>query len=222
MTARPLLTAVTVMAAALGRAAQPGGAQEVLPALTRAEEAYDRISSLRAEFVQTIVNPMLGGPEESRGVLYLEPPGRFAMRFVEPEGDRIVVDGRWLWTYAPSSIPDQVIRQPVPTGGTSTPNLVSQFVERPLERYDASSAGVDTIHGQVVDLVRLDPKADNTGFTEAVIAVGRRDGLLWRIALREESGQRRTLIFERIRTNLPIPDGELSFVPPRGTRVVTP
>ena len=113
-------------------------------------------------------------------------------------------------------------KQPVPTGGTSTPNLVAQFVERPLERYQASNAGVDTIHGQVVDLVHLDPKADDTGFTEAVIAVGRRDGLLWRIALREETGQRRTLSFERIRTNVPIPDAEFSFVPARGTRVVIP
>jgi outer membrane lipoprotein carrier protein len=221
MSVRPALAALTVFAA-LGSDGQPVGAQEVLPALTRAEEAYERISSLRAEFVQTIVNPMLGGPEESRGVLYLEPPGRFAMRFEDPSGDRIVVDGTWLWTYAPSSVPNQVIKQPVPAGGTSTPNLLAQFVERPLERYDASGVGVDTIHGQVVDLVRLDPKADDTGFTEAVIAVGRRDGLLWRIALREETGQRRTLIFERIRTDLPIPDGEFSFVPPRGTRVVTP
>lgn len=221
MTIRPYAVALTVLPA-FALAVCPVEAQEALQALTRAEQTYERISSLRAEFLQTIVNPMLGGPEESRGVLYLQPPRRFAMRFDEPSGDRIVVDGTWLWTYAPTSVPDQVIKQPVPTGGTSTPNLVAQFVERPLERYEAKGAGVDTIHGQVVDLVHLDPKSDDTGFTEAVIAVGRRDGLLWRIALREETGQRRTLIFQRIRTNLPIPDGEFSFVPPTGTRVVTP
>lgn len=221
MSPRSFAVALTVPLA-LALTLPPVGAQEALKALTRAEQTYERISSLRAEFVQTIVNPMLGGPEESRGVLYLQPPRRFAMRFDEPSGDRIVVDGTWLWTYAPSSVPQQVIKQPVPTGGTSTPNLVAQFVERPLERYEARSAGVDTIHGQVVDLVHLDPKFDDTGFTEAVIAVGRIDGLLWRIALREETGQRRTLVFERIRTDLPIPDGEFSFVPPSGTRVVTP
>jgi chaperone LolA len=202
--------------------AQSVAAQNAVGALNRAEEAYHRLASLQAEFVQTIVNPMLGGPETSRGVLYLEPPGKFAMRFQEPEGDRIVVDGAWLWTYAPSSVPDQVIRQPIPTGGTATPNLMAQFVERPLERYEATYAGTDTLQGHVVDLVRLDPKRDDAGFTHAVIAVGRHDGLLWRIALREETGQRRTLVFERIRTNLTISRREFSFVPPRGTRVITP
>ena len=222
MKPRSLALALSGCLAPLAFGTERAEAQDVSRTLTRAEATYAQMTSLRAEFVQTIVNPMLGAPEESRGVLYLEPPRRFAMRFDEPSGDRIVVDGEWLWTYAPSSVPNQVIRQPVPTGGTSTPSLVAQFVERPLERYDARSAGVDTIHGQPVDLVHLDPKFDDTGFTEAVIAIGRRDGLLWRIAMREESGQRRTLNFERIRTNLPIPEGEFSFVPPRGTRVVTP
>ncbi|MCH8841319.1 MAG: hypothetical protein IH831_11745, partial [Planctomycetes bacterium] len=63
------------------------------------------------------------------GVLFLVPPDRFAMRFEEPEGDRIVADGEWLWAYTPSTVPDQVIRQPIPRFGVATPNLFGQFVD---------------------------------------------------------------------------------------------
>lgn len=210
------------LAAALVLGGRGVMAQDVPTTLDRAERAYQALSSLEAEFVQTLANPMLGGPEQSTGVLYLEPPRKFAMRFNDPAGDRIVVDGTWLWTYAPSSVADQVMKQPVPSGGASTPNLMAQFVERPLERYRATYEGMDTLRGQPVDLVRLDPKNPGTGFTEATIAVGRDDGLLWRIALREESGQRRTLVFRRIRTNVGIPAREFSIVIPKGARVVTP
>ena len=88
--------------------------QEPPAALVRAEGRELVVGPLRADFEQTITNPMLGGPEVSHGVLYLAPPGRFAMRFGEPAGDRIVADGKWLWAYTPSTVPDQVIRQAIP------------------------------------------------------------------------------------------------------------
>ena len=196
-------------------------AQSADSALARAQRAYDSMTTLKAAFYQTITNPMLGGPEESRGVLFLQPPGKFAMRFSEPDGDRIVADGRWLWIYTPSSVPDQVIRQPVPTSGANTPNLFAQFVDRPLERYRATYVGRDTVATEPVDLVRLVPKGEDVPFREAVIAVSTRDGWMRRLSLVEASGQRRVLTFQRLDVNQLIPSGELRFAVPRGTKVIT-
>lgn len=211
---------LTPLAAAIVAAA-PLAAQSADPALARAQQAYDEMRTLRAEFEQTIINPMLGGPERSRGVLFLEPPGRFAMRFIEPRGDRIVADGRWLWIYAPSSVPDQVIRQDIPTTGATTPNLFAQFVDRPLERYRATYLGADTIGTEGVDLVKLVPREKGQPFREAVIAVGQ-DGWLRRLSLVEASGQRRELVFTALAANHPIPRAEFIFEAPKGARVVTP
>jgi outer membrane lipoprotein carrier protein len=196
--------------------------QDVDSALTRAQRAYDAATTLRAEFSQTLVNPMLGDPERSRGVLYLKRPDHFAMRFAQPEGDRIVADGAWLWVYTPSSVPGQVIRQPVPAAGANTPNLFAQFVDRPLERYRASYQGADTVAGEPVDVIRLVPRTDSLPFREAVLAISRRTGWLRRLALVEESGQRRVLRFERLTPNRAIAPAELRFVPPRGVKVVAP
>lgn len=196
--------------------------QDAASVLHRAERAYDAASTFRATFVQTIVNPMLGTPEVSRGVVFLEPPDLFAMRFTDPPGDRVVADGTWLWIYAPSSVPDQVLRQPIPSAGTATPNLVTQFVDRPLERYRATLMDPDRVGSVVVDVVRLEPKVDGLPFRRAEIAIARNDGLLRRIALMERSGQRRMIEFPEIETNRKIDPAEFRFEVPRGARVVVP
>lgn len=213
---------IPLLLGALLLGATPTWAQSTDSALARAQRAYDSMTTLKAAFYQTLTNPMLGGPEESRGVLFLQPPGRFAMRFTAPSGDRVVADGRWLWVYTPSSIPDQVIRQPIPTSGANTPNLFAQFVDRPLERYRASYVGSDTVGAEPVDLVRLVPRRDDVPFKEAVIGISRRDGWMRRLSVIEESGQRRVLTFQRLDVNQLIPPGELRFTVPRGTKVVTP
>ena len=197
-------------------------AQDAVTALGRAEQAYERLETLRAEFTQTIVNPMLGGPEITHGTLFLAPPSRFAMKFSDPEGDRIVADGTWLWAYAPSTVPGQVIRQPIPKAGAASPNLLAQFVVRPLEHYRATYLTSDNVNGTAVDVVQLIPRRDDAPFRQAEIAIARESGLVMRLGVRELSGQRRTLVFTGIVTDVPIPDSELTFSAPDGVRIVTP
>lgn len=190
--------------------------------LARAQAAYDRTTTLQARFRQVIDNPMLGNPEASHGTLYLSPPDRFSMRFSDPEGDRIVADGEWLWLYTPSTTPNQVIRQPIPSAGAATPNLFAQFVDQPLERYHASYVGSETVDGVRTNRVRLVPRVEGLPFREATISVAEGSGTLKKLDLVEESGQRRTLVFHEMETNLPIPARELIFRPPAGVRIVEP
>jgi len=196
-------------------------AQSAPEALARAERAYQGVTTLRAEFVQTIDNPMLGKPEVATGTVFIGRPDRFAMRFTSPAGDRLVADGEWLWAYTPSTVPGQVIRQPIPREGALTPNLFAQFVERPLERYHATDAGADSVEGMAVSNVRLVPRSADVPFREAVIAIDSA-GMLRRIDLVEESGQRRKLVFRELKTGVTIPAAEFQFKVPRGVRVATP
>lgn len=212
---------IGVALALLPVARHPGDAQTADSVLARAQRAYDSMTTLRADFTQTLINPMLGGPESSRGVLYLAPPGRFAMRFTRPAGDRVVADGRWLWIYTPSSVPDQVIRQPIPKAGANTPNLFAQFVDHPLNRYRATYVGADTVGGEAVDVVRLVPRAPDMPFTRADLAIARRDGWPRRLSLVEASGQHRVLVFAPPTVNRGIPPAEVRFIVPKGTKVVS-
>jgi len=191
------------------------------PILDRASATYQTITSLSAEFVQIITNPMIGTPDTTRGRLYQMRPSRFAMRFTAPKGDRIVADGRFLWLYTPSTTPGQVIRSRIPEYGTTGPNLIGQFVEQPRERYTAQYMRPDSLpDASPVDVIRLVPKGHEQPYSEAKIWVGREDGLVHRVEIVESSGQERTVILRNIKVNRGVPGRELTFSPPAGIRVV--
>jgi len=191
------------------------------PILDRASATYQTITSLSADFVQIITNPMIGTPDTTRGRLYQMRPSRFAMRFTAPKGDRIVADGRFLWLYTPSTTPGQVIRSRIPEYGTTGPNLIGQFVEQPRERYTAQYVRADSLpDASPVDVIRLVPKGHEQPYSEAKIWVGREDGLVHRVDIFESSGQERTVMLRNIKVNRGVPGRELTFSPPSGVRVV--
>ena len=191
------------------------------PILDRASATYQTITSLSADFVQIITNPMIGTPDTTRGRLYQMRPSRFAMRFTAPKGDRIVADGRFLWLYTPSTTPGQVIRSRIPEYGTTGPNLIGQFVEQPRERYTAQHVRADSLpDAGPVDVIRLVPKGHEQPYSEATIWVGREDGLVQRVDILEGSAQERTVILRNMRVNRGVPGRELTFSPPAGVRVV--
>ena len=192
------------------------------PTLDRASATYQTITSLSADFVQIITNPLIGTPDTTRGRLYQMRPSRFAMRFTAPKGDRIVADGRFLWLYTPSTTPGQVIRSRIPEYGTTGPNLIGQFVEQPRERYTAEYVRADSLPdgAGLADIIRLVPKGHDQPYSEATIWVGREDALVHRVDIVESSGQERTVILRNIRVNRGVPGRELTFSPPAGVRVV--
>jgi outer membrane lipoprotein carrier protein len=194
--------------------------QDPGPVLDRASAAYQTVTTLSAEFVQVVANPLLGAPDTTRGRLYQMRPNHFAMRFTHPRGDRIVADGRHLWLYTPSSTPGQVIRTAIPRVGTTGPNLIGQFVERPRARYRARYLRADSLAGRMTDVVAMVPRATDFPYSEAVVWIDRDDGLVRRIEIVETSGQRRTLVLEKVVVNRGVPGREFIFSPPAGLRVV--
>jgi len=194
--------------------------QDPGPILDHASATYQTIRTLSAEFTQVITNPLLGAPDTTRGKLYQMRPSRFAMRFTHPRGDRIVADGRHLWLYTPSTTPGQVIRTPIQTTGTTGPNFIGQFVEHPRERYQARYLRADSTAGELVDVVALVPRANDLPYSEAVVWIDRTDGLVRRIEIEETSGQRRTLVLDKLTVNRGVPGREFTFSPPAGLRVV--
>jgi outer membrane lipoprotein carrier protein len=198
----------------------PPSVQDPGPVLDRASAVYQTIRTLSAEFTQVVANPMIGAPDTTRGKLYQMQPSHFAMRFTDPRGDRIVADGRHLWLYTPSSTPGQVIRTAIPSSGTTGPNLIGQFVERPRERYRARYLRADSLRDGIADVVALIPRETDLPYSEAVVWVNRDDGLVRRIEMVETSGQRRSVELRKLAVNRGVPSREFVFAPPAGSRVV--
>jgi outer membrane lipoprotein-sorting protein len=158
---------------------------------------------------------------ESRGTLVQAGEAKFAMRFTDPPGEAIVIDGKHVWVYTPSTVPDQVIRMKVPSGGPAYGyNLLAWFLDRPAERYRPSYIRTERIGGRTTDVIKLVPAVPDLPFTQAVIWLDREDALPRRLEILEQSGATRTLQLSRLRTNAKLPGQTFVFKIPAGARVV--
>jgi outer membrane lipoprotein carrier protein len=197
----------------------PAIAQEAGPVLERAARTYRGLSALQADFRQVVANEMIG-TFESRGTLAQAGASRLSMRFSDPPGEAIVIDGSSIWIYAPSTTPGQVIRTPIAKAQGYGVNLLAWLLDRPAERYHATYLRGDRIGNTPVDVVRLTPKASDLPFTQATLWLAQSDALPRRLEVVETSGNRRTLTLSKLRPNPKLPAGTFSFSPPRGVRVI--
>ena len=198
----------------------PAQAQDAQAVIGRSARVYRSLRSLSADFVQVIDNPMIDSAE-SKGTLMQAGPAKLAMRFSDPPGEAIVIDGEHIWVYTPSTVPDQVVRLAVPNGGPVYGyNLLAWFLDRPTERYKPSYLRTEQRNGRPVDVIQLVPTVPGLPFSKAVIWLDRADGLPRRLEIQEESGATRTLELSRIRVNETMPDKTFTFKVPKGVRVV--
>lgn len=214
---RRLLAAAGVLS---GLAALPAQAQDAQAIVGRSSRVYRSLASLKADFVQIVDNPMIDSAE-SRGVLIQSGPAKLSMRFTEPNGEAIVIDGEHVWVYTPSTVPDQVIRLPVPSGGPVYGyNILAWLLDRPSERYHANFLRQDRMNNRTVDVVELVPAVPDMPFERAVLWLDREDALPRRLEITEPGGALRMLTLSRMRVNQRVPDGTFEFQVPPGVRVV--
>jgi outer membrane lipoprotein-sorting protein len=195
-------------------------AQDALAIVGRSSAVYRSLASLSADFVQVIDNPMIDSAE-SRGTLIQAGQSRLSMRFTDPPGEAVVIDGRHVWVYTPSTVPDQVLRLAVPSGGPVYGyNLLAWLLDRPAERYTAKYLRQEKVGNRTLDVVELIPAVPDLPFDRAVLWLDREDALPRRLEITEKSGALRTLALSNLRVNRKVPASTFTFQVPSGTRVV--
>lgn len=188
--------------------------------LDRAVAAFQAVRTLRAEFVQTVRDPMIGTNETSRGEFLQERPDRFAMQWRDPAGDMIMSDGRFLWVYLPSSTPGQVIRSALNRSRGGTPDVVADFLDRPRERFEVSHERTEAVGGRPAEVLALAPRDRNAPYRRVLLWIDRGDALPRQVEITEASGAVRRVTLQRLRVNPRLPAGSFEFRVPPGARVV--
>lgn len=212
---RLLLTALlAILPAALS--AQQGDGNAIA---ARAARIYRSLTSLSAEFTQVIEDEALGRLE-SRGTLVQSGQNKLSMRFTDPKGDAIVVDGKNVWVYTPSTTENQVIRMPLPSGPVYGFNLMAWLLDRPTERYRITYVRRDFVDFAQVDVLQFEPTSPEMPFRKAILWIDRDSGLPRKMEIEEEPGAVRTLSLSKMRTNQPVNEKTFRFDVPSGVRVV--
>ncbi|MBA2688733.1 MAG: outer membrane lipoprotein carrier protein LolA [Gemmatimonadaceae bacterium] len=205
-----------LFAAALA-AAIPAQAQTDL--LDRAVSRYEKTTTARAEFKQTLTNPLTGSTSISRGVLLRRAPNLLSVKFDGADGDRVVADGTSLWIYSPMSAPGQVIKLPNSGGAMNNVDPGSQFLVAPRKKYNIKALGSATVGGRATQIFQLTPR-QQTAFTKAIVWIDASDASVKKFETTDANGLKRVVEILAWKPNVAIPKSAFRFSPPAGTRVV--
>ena len=170
------------------------------------------IDSMQANFEQTLYDEDLNRLEDSRGVMYLQRPGRFRWDYVEPYPQMIVSNGRTLWLYD-----SELAQVTVKTLDQDIENIPTMLLssEEPLENhFDISELpGSD---GKV--WVELKPKSPDATFSNMRLIFA--DDDLHSMELVDNFGQTTQIKFFLLRKNPDIDASRFEFIPPDGVDVI--
>ena len=189
--------------------------------LDRALAKYATVKTVRSTFEQTITNPLTRSSHTSRGESVQHRPSKLAITFSDPKGDRIVVDGKHVWVYTPSTTPGQVLRLPAGGAGAGPPDLVTEIFTNPRKRYTITSAGSRKVESRTLDGLTLIPLPNTPAsetFASVVVWVDAA-GLVREFTLTDHSGLTRSVKFTAMKVNPTLPKNAFVFVVPKGVRV---
>jgi outer membrane lipoprotein carrier protein len=195
-------------------------AQPAARAVDRAVAAYERLNTLRAEFTQTITNPLTDTRLTARGEFVRRAPNLLSITFSDPAGDRIVADGEAVWVYLPSSAPGQVMK--FSSGNLTAARIdpASQFLIEPRTRFTISDAGIASVRGRATRQVVLVPRQSNGAFTRARLWIDEQDSMIRQFEITEPSGLVRHVVITRLQPNVAVRPSVFEFTPPQGARII--
>ena len=201
-------------------AALPVGAraQNADAIIDRAVAAYGRLNSMRAEFRQTLTNPLTGNAQTTSGVILRQKPNLLSITF--DSGDRVAADGSTLWVYLPSSIPGQVVRMPYTGANASAVDPAEQFLNSPRTRFTVTSSGAATVGGRSTHAVTLVPKRANSAFKNAKIWVDDSDSSIRQFDVETANGLKRHVVITSFTANPDLTKSVFRFSPPKGAKIV--
>ena len=193
-------------------------AQSAETIIDRAVSAYSRLNSMRAEFRQTLTNPLTGSTQTTSGEIIRRKPNLMSISF--NNGDRVAADGSMLWVYLPSSVPGQVIRVPYTGGNAGSVDPADQFLDSPRTRYTITSAGTATVGGRATQILNLVPKRKGDVISRAKLWIDDQDYSLRQFEVENSSGLKRKVVITSFTPNPQIDRSKFRFAVPRGAKVV--
>jgi outer membrane lipoprotein carrier protein len=211
--------AVAVSCIIVGASSTAGQETSAADVLEAAALRYSQVETLCADFVQELAVPLLGEERTGQGRMCQAQPDRFAMRFSDPPGDAVVVDGTWVWVYYPSLDEKQVIKFPM-AGGSRGFDFHREFLEDPTGKYETTYEGREAIGQHDTHRIRLVPRG-SASYDAAVIWVDAGSPVLRRVRIEDENGSVRTVTLENVELNPDVDPDWFTFTPPPGAVVIS-
>ncbi len=213
-----LLLATALSLAAAAPAVAQGGDAAAEALLREASASYANLGGLCSDFHQRLEVTLLNRVREGTGELCQRTPNLFSMRFRDPAGDAIVVDGESMWMYTPSNDSTQVLQFGA-AGTEGRFNFHKAFLAEPGSRFVVSDRGTEKVEGRETRVVHVEP-VEASWFVAATLWLDPESLLIVRVSIEDINESTRTITLTNQRIDPELPADFFSFTPPPGARVV--
>lgn len=196
--------------AAIAPAAQADAAADAA-AVARVEQAFGSLTSLRAEFRQTVTDARGKTIESAEGTMALARPGRFRWDYRVP-AQLIVSDGTTVWFHDVEL--EQVTIRAAAETIVGTPAMLLAGSGSLKDEFEITDGGDDG----GLSWSRLTPRQKGGDFRELRLGFTGRE--LVRMALLDRLGQTTEIEFSQVERNPRLDASLFGFTPPPGVDVV--
>ena len=161
---------------------------------------------------------LLGETKASRGRMCQQPPNHFFMEFSDPEGDRVVADGEFLWVYYPSTDENQVFKAEL-AGGSGGLDFHREFLADPGVKYTATHRSTEVADGVTLHEIGIVPNGA-ASYRRATVWIDEGEAMIRKVVLEEENGSIRTVALSRLELDPVVDPARFTFTPPPGANVL--
>lgn len=178
----------------------------------RMEDFLAQVSTLQADFEQTLENPDGEIQQVSRGRLLIKRPGRFRWDYSEPYPQLVLADGERLWSVDPEL--EQAVVKVLDDSLSSSPAMLL-----------SGKGNFEDAFG--IELVKLDegllkvylrPKVVDSDFR--AICISFEGEVLKQLELVDNLDQVTRISFSEVKVNLDLDDNDFIYLPPAGVDVI--
>ena len=181
-------------------------------------ERYATVQTLCADFTQHLRVPLLGSERTGTGRLCQATPNLFAMRFNDPDGDLIVVDGTFAWVYFPSNDAKTVLKTSADQSAGGR-DFHREFLEDPESKYEVTYEGSEDIEGRATYRLRMVPRRPMS-YRFATVWIDQGPPVLRRLQMEEANGNIRTVTLDNVGFGADPGADYFAFTPPEGALVM--
>jgi outer membrane lipoprotein carrier protein len=200
--------------------AAPQGGPTATDVAARVQAFYNRTRTFQADFKQEYLIKMHNQKKTSDGRVVFEKPGKMSFTYTQPNGNRVVSDGKFLKVYEKEN--QQMFEQPVDKSQYPAAlaflmgqgDLQKSFSLRLLDAGAMKFEGGYVLEGTPIEAT--------PAYQLVLLYVDAGSAQVRRVLILDAQGNRNRFDFSNPIVNMPPPPGEFAFTPPAGTQIVRP
>lgn len=181
---------------------------------------YDSTKTFRATFTQTYTIKVQNQKKVSSGKVTFEKPGKMSWVYDEPNGNRVVSDGKTIKIYEKEN--ESLYETPV--GKSQYPAALSFLMGQGQLTHDFTLRLLDPAQMKFEGGYVLEgtPKEASPAYQKMLLYVDAQTSQVRRVLILDAQGNRNRFDFTAPVVNQPVGKDTFTFSPPPGTKIVKP